>query len=251
MPVRVLTMFLAASLLFCADAAQTAEEDPGARNGAVFLGVAGGFYLSKERAVSLALKDAARRVSMYHQVEASIQFTEVYDPQYRQTNVVNSRKLAYGEDYEKYTACLEYDGEKDVYEEHDAVFVRARYKGIDIKLSYSESKHKNKPEWIENPPSKIEGYPAAIGFAGGQLSHKDTVIASYEDAIFALLQNSTFTVSGVQETKGGLLSDSSTACVSGVIKGFYIVETWTDPRTKAVWTLAAAREITNSTGGVR
>jgi hypothetical protein len=244
-----LALLIALLLFSCAGFPSGPE--PLSHNAPVFTGVADGFYLWKNRAIAQALKDAARRVSLYHSVGAYIQFDETYDPaSYQGSRIFSQMKIFYDEDYEKYISDLEYD-QKDVYEEYNAVFVRARYKGIDVKVPYSGAEHQSKPQWIENPPPTIEGFPAAVGFAGGQLSYRKTIIASYEDAIFALLQNNGHIITGVQETSGGVFSDSSALRASGIIKGFYIVETWTDPRTKAVWTLAVAREITDFTGGAR
>jgi hypothetical protein len=247
MPGLLLMVFLGLSLFSCAS---SPEREPPLQNAPVFLGVAGGFYLSKDRAVNTALRDAARRVSLYHAVEAVIQIDEVYNLRYRITGVHNKRELIYDEEYEKYIESLEFDPEKDVYEEHDAVFVRARYQGRGtdrVNYMHPASSGQEKPGWIENPPPEINGYPAAAGFAGGRLSHRDTVVASYEDAIFALVQNNFSTVEAAQETYGDVTAYSSASRVRGKVKGFYILETWTDPQSKAVWTLALAREVSEST----
>jgi hypothetical protein len=180
----------------------------------------------------------------------SVEFEESYIPQYQGYAVYKNRELIFDEDYEKYMTLLEYDGEKDVYEENNTVFVRTRYKGEGF-IHYSGAANGGeKPLWIENPPSDIDGYPAATGFASGHLAHKNTVIASYEDAVFALLLNSSLKMAGVQETYNNLLFDTMASRALGTIKGFYVVETWTDPETKAVWTLAVAREIEGSVSGV-
>ncbi|MDR1932122.1 MAG: hypothetical protein LBQ57_04765, partial [Spirochaetales bacterium] len=169
-------IFLNLSLFSCAT---SPERESTLQNAPVFLGVSGGFYLSKDRAVNTALRDAARRVSLYHAVEAIIQFDGVYNLQYRITGVNNKRDIIYDEEYEKYIELLEFDPEKDVYEEHDAVFVRARYKGSGtdrVNYIHPPSNSQRKPRWIENPPSEINGYPAAVGFAERRLSHRDTVV---------------------------------------------------------------------------
>jgi hypothetical protein len=117
------------------------------RNRLIFSGLSDGNYVSKNRAIVSALRDAARKVSFYHAVEAHIQFVE------------------------------------------------------------------------------IDGYSAAVGFGEPRLSYKDSVIASCEDAIFALVQNDVTKIAAKQTTYDTTTVDSLVVRASGVIKGLYILET--------------------------
>jgi hypothetical protein len=219
------------------------------QNGLLFPGVSGGHYVSRNRAVELALRDAARRLSFYHSVEAFIQFDETYSRQFQGTRIDNARGLVHDEDYEKYVAALEFDPEQDVYEDRDVLFIRAGYTGPDAPaVDYIPSlwDSTKKPSWIKNPPSRIDGYPAAVGFAGPRFSYKDTVTASYEDAVFTLVQNYFYALAAGQTDAGRTFDDFSVSYASGVVKGFYALETWTDSVTGGIWTLAVAREVTSS-----
>jgi hypothetical protein len=245
----LIALFLGLSLFNCAGTPSGKPEAgyPNTRypaGGPVFTGVSNGRYLSKDRALTLALQDAARRVSFFHSVEAVIESSEIYNPRFRISQVQDKRKLIYDTDYEKYLRLLEFDPKRDVYEEHGALFVHAVYTGeTEGTAGYRYGARSGKPLWIENPPAESGGLFYAVGFAGSRLSHKDTVIASYEDAVYALVKNNFSKTYTSQQADENTLLDTSLVLVSGVVKGFHVLETWRDPKSGAVWTLAAAREV--------
>jgi hypothetical protein len=219
----------------------------------VFTGVASGNYLSKDRAVELALRDAARQVSFFHGVEAVIRTAETYDPQFRVSRIGETRELVYDTDYEKLIPLLEFDPERDVYEEHGTLFVRTAYTGTAGMTHNGGSPRAAgtgipvRPAWVGNPPAEYGGFPCATGVAASRLHHKDTVTASYEDAVFALVKNSLAQVYASGQMSDRAMLGASLTLVRGAVKGFRILETWRDPESGAVWTLAAAREITSAT----
>jgi hypothetical protein len=236
--------------LFCAglfNCAGTPSEEPGTGDRAgprVFTGVSSAYYLSRDRALTLALRDAARRVSFFHSVEGIIKSSEIYDPQFRIARVDDEKKLVYDTDYEKYIRLLEFDPERDVYTEHGALFVNAVYTGENGGMAvYRRRAGAGKPLWVEYPPVESGGFLCAVGVAGARLSHTDAVIASYEDAVYAFVKNSFSKVYVSQQSDGTTMLANSFALFSGVVKGFHVLETWTDPKSGAVWTLAAAREV--------
>jgi hypothetical protein len=213
----------------------------------VFTGVASGNYLSKDRAVELALRDAARQVSFFYGVEAVIRTAETYDPQFRVSRIGETRELVYDTDYEKFIPLLEFDPERDVYEEHGALFVRAAFNGT-ADMTHNGGSPRAvgtpaRPSWVGNPPAEYGGFPCATGVAASRLHHKDTVTASYEDAVFALVKNSLAQVYASGQMSDRAMLDASLTLVRGAVKGFRILETWQDPESGAVWTLAAAREV--------
>lgn len=248
-PPVVFSLFL---LIFLCSSGPVEGED-----GRVFWGVSSGLYLWKNRAVTLALRDAARRVSFFHSVEVRFNTREAYNPQFRLSRMVDERELVYDTDYEKYLGLLAFDAEKDVYEENGALFVRARYTGEIRDLAASPSGGfpaglpgreglpggLSRPLWVEKPPAEIGGQPCAVGFGGKRLSFKDAVIASYEDAAVGLVKNRFYTAASSQAVFEGAMVERSAAGVSGIVKGFRVLETWRDAKSGAVWTLAAAREV--------
>ncbi|MDR0377418.1 MAG: hypothetical protein LBH70_06445 [Spirochaetaceae bacterium] len=225
------------------------------QDGLIFFGVSGGHYVSRSAAVSAALKDAARRLSFYHSVEAVIQFDETYNRQFQGTQTDSAGTLIYDEDYEKYIDALEFNPEADIFEEDGLLFVRAGYEDGDsispdhIRSPADRTNRTKKPGWIENQPAAVDGRPAAVGFAGPRLSYKNAVTASYENAVFALVQNYFYAAAASQIVHNETMDDSSFTRAAGIVTGFYVLETWTDPDTGGVWTLATAREITNSRAG--
>ncbi|MDR1352521.1 MAG: hypothetical protein LBK05_04480 [Treponema sp.] len=260
MPKKILLFLIPVLLLSCKSLAPGAEQPVSEggfwnsgrfRQGLVFFGVSGGYYVSRNRAVDLALRDAARRLSFYHSVEAFIQFDETYYRQFQGSQIDTARGLIHDEDYEKYIGALEFDPEQDVYEDDNVLFVRAGYTGPDAAPVNSVPSPPprafrsgaQKPSWIESPPSRIDGRPASIGFSGPRLSYKDTLTASYEDAVFALVQNYFYAVAAGQTAGNTEAGDCSAARAAGVVMGFYVLETWTDSVTGGVWTLAVAREV--------
>jgi hypothetical protein len=154
----------------------------------------------------------------------------------------------YNRNYKQYIEKFEYDPNTDVFQNENAVFVRVRYRGS-LPLSYQTppAGPGGKPVWVDNPPEAISGYAVGVGYAGRRNAHRDTVIASYENAVLAIIRNQNTTAWSTSEgLRGSGFLDYSAESqkatrASGVLTGFYVLEIWVDPATKAVWTLALAR----------
>jgi hypothetical protein len=135
-----------------------------------------------------------------------------------------------------------------VFQHENAVFVRARYRGS-LPLFYQSQPAGpgGRPAWVDNPPETISGYAAGAGYAGRRNAHRDTVIASCENAVLALIQNQNSKAWSTSEgfRGAGFLDYSAVSqkgmSANGVLTGFYVLEIWIDPATKAVWTLAIAQ----------
>jgi hypothetical protein len=215
---------------------------------AVFFGVSG-LRLKKDEAVSLALEDAARRVAFFDHVEGRLIQRELTGSGFLDYRSDSSGELYFSQNYRDLVADLRFDPEKDVFIHNQALFVRVRYPGADLGgISYLPGRINGRPGWIDNPPAAVSGWVAGVGYAGPRLFFKDAVIASYENAVFSIIRNlsTTLTVDSGQYWGSGVFDFSSAArsqaLAEGALKGFYILDTWADPRTMAVWTLAVARE---------
>jgi hypothetical protein len=221
----------------------------GEKNELIFIGVAG-VRMNHQEAIDLALEDAARRVAFFqrvggevlHRVEIGTGFLD-----YRSEHQVSLDYDAEG--YRNYREVLEFDPQQDVWIEHQAVFVRTRYRASrSLPIRHQYAAKNERPGWVDNPPKQISGFWVGVGFAGPRLYHKDTVIASYENAVFSIIESISNTVTSKVETtqnSGGAFSsfsavNSNEVRAAGTLGGFYVLETWTDPTTKAVWTLAIA-----------
>jgi hypothetical protein len=213
----------------------------------VFVGVAG-IRSHPEESINLALEEAAKKVSIFERVEGTISFYSSQGGRFLDYRSETTNSVNYNRDYKGYIEQLEYDPDTDVFQQENAVFVRTRYRGT-MSLSYQPlpAGPGGKPGWVDNPPETISGYAAGVGYAGRRNAHRDTVIASYENAVLAIIRNrSSQAWSTSTGFRGGGFLDYSALSqegmkADGVLTGFYVLETWVDPAVKAVWTLAVAR----------
>jgi hypothetical protein len=213
----------------------------------VFTGVAA-VRSRMEDSINLALEEAAKKVSIFERVEGAINFYSSLGGRFLDYRSETISAVDYDRDYKGYIEKLEYDPDTDVFQYGNAVFVRTRYKGS-LPLNYEPlpAGPGGRPGWVDNPPETISGYAAGVGYAGRRNAHRDTVIASYENAVLAIIRNRTSQAwSANTDFQGAGFLDYSTVSrggmsAGGVLTGFYVLEIWIDPAAKAVWTLAIAR----------
>jgi hypothetical protein len=216
----------------------------------VFVGAAG-IRSKAEESLQLALEDAARKVSFFNGVEGSfITRTRVGAGALDYQSGAGG-SLVFDQNYTGYVDSFNFDEEKDVLRTETAFFVRVRYPGsVPASISYPIPRRKGneKPRWVDDPPLEISGYEVGLGYAGRRSTHKDTVIASYENAVFAIIRNvSAASGGGNVLYQGSGAFDYSTSNrdeinAQGSLSSFYVLDTWTDPAVMAVWTLAVARK---------
>jgi hypothetical protein len=215
----------------------------------VFHGTAG-VLSDREASIRLALEDAARKLAVFNAVEGRFySYTRIGAGALDYRSRVES-SLNYDMDYKNYVEALVFDPDRDVLQNGNAIFVRARYRSpvpVSIPFISLSAGGMERPAWIDSPPL-IDGYLVGMGHAGRRSSPGDTVNQSFENAVFSIIKNISSLMTGVmEEYQGAGALDFSSATDSGLIaggilKGFYVLDTWTDPRTQAVWTLAIARE---------
>jgi hypothetical protein len=221
------------------------------KNELIFIGVAG-VRINQQEAIDLALEDAARRVAFFQAVSGELLQRVEIGTGFLDYRSENQATLHYDEEgYRKYRDVLVFDPEQDVRIEHQAVFVRTRYQASrSFLIRHRYAAKYERPQWVDNPPKQISDFWVGVGFAGPRLYHKDTVIASYENAVFSIIASISNTVTAKIETtqdSGRTFSsfsaiNSHEVSASGTLRGFYVLETWTDPATKAVWSLAIAEK---------
>jgi hypothetical protein len=148
--------------------------------------------------------------------------------------------------------ALQYNADTDTMEIDNSFFIRAVYpsslpNAVNFNPKYRGANRK--PNWIDNPPSEIDGYEVGIGFSGRYSSITDTFTNSWQNAIFAIIRNiNTSAQSGdlLYHSTGSLFgyktsSDNSLSSF-GALDCFYVLDTWIDPKAKSVWTLAIAKK---------
>jgi hypothetical protein len=214
-------------------------------NELVFHGAAG-VRVDREESIRLALEDAARKAALFTRVEGKIVFYNRTGAGLWDYRSDTESTLIHDEDYEKYIEDFIFNSELDVLQEDNTVFVRTRYPSplpVDIPYGFQSSRAAGKPGWVDEAPL-ITGYVAGIGYAGRRSSPADTVKASYENAVFAIIRDISSAVEGntadLQGPGGSALQESKISA-EAALKGFYVLDFWVDPASRAVWTLAVAK----------
>jgi hypothetical protein len=218
--------------------------------GLVFIGGAN-LRSNREESINLALQDIARRISIFYAVEGEfVSYTKTGSSFFDYASDTR-HSLSFNEDYLGFMEDLEYDPDTDVMQIDNSLFIRARYKGPQtIRIQYDMppvAGEKVKPAWVDSPPAEISGYRVGLGYAGRRASHRDTVNTSFEAAIFSIIR----TVSG-QVSAGAVnyqgsgtfdyrSADDTMVRARGKLNSFYVLDTWIDPSTMGVWTLAIAQ----------
>jgi hypothetical protein len=207
----------------------------------IFIGV-GAFRSNRDEAIRLAVENAARQVAIFYRAEGSFKMETEIGGGFLDYRADTTTSLRFDESYVKYVDGLEYDVETDVREHENAIFVRTRYSApFSIVVPFKPSVDGGKPEWATNPPSEMGAYAVSIGHAGRRSQHRDTVNASHENAILAIIRERSSDLKSVntsKETNNSSIGETkSSLSASGVVQNFYILEIWTDPKDKSVWTL--------------
>jgi hypothetical protein len=215
----------------------------------VVFGVAGENYLNPSAGVQAALEDAARKVAFFYAVQGTIAYSENKGDgllDYASETSASLQKV----DYKQYLSELKHDPATDVYAipSRHMVFVRARYtapKPLAVKYNFSGAGEK--PAWVETTP-EIPGFYVGVGRASWRMSYNETVIKSYENAIYSIINTISIDVRAGRTLGGNTASlfsfQSSSATntiATGTLSGFCVLEVWIEPgEYGAVWTLAVA-----------
>jgi hypothetical protein len=217
--------------------------------GLVFIGGAG-IRSNRDDSIKLALQDAARKISIFNSVEGQFVSYNKTGSSFFDYTTDTKTTLKFNEDYQGYVENLDFDPDVDVIQFENTIFVRVRYNGPDsvqIKYELSNRSGGSKPAWIDNPPKEISGYAVGVGFAGRRATHRDTVNASFEAAIFSIIREMSSQITGGDVNYQGngafdyRTTNDNTITARGILNSFYVLDTWIDKSNKTVWTLAVAR----------
>ncbi|GHT61066.1 hypothetical protein FACS1894109_19330 [Spirochaetia bacterium] len=198
------------------------------------------------------MNDAARWLSVYSQgITGSITQILASGTSFRDYRQDTQPSLMYPESQQDYIEDMLYDPVKDVLEFRNGVYVRVRYSFPSYpRINYLNTIKAGRPDWIDNPPKTILGYQVGIGMANARVNHRNTLIASYENAIFSLISTVAMHIRAMEEYVDSFAAhsvqqqDISVHTAKGSVEGFYVLETWTDPKDMSVWTLAIAENCT-------
>lgn len=219
--------------------------------GLSFIGVSG-IRSNPKETIRLALEDAARRVAVFYRVSGEF-FAEINigSGAFDYTNNVFT-VLDYDEEgYKSFVDALQFNADTDSMETENTFFVRAAYPAaLPAPVPYRPvySGRNKKPDWVDTPPLYIGDYEVGIGYAGRHSSTADTCAASYKNAILSIIRNLNVTsrTGNLNYQAPGTFdyktSSDNIMYARGSLINFYTLDTWIDPDTKAVWTLAIAQE---------
>jgi hypothetical protein len=197
---------------------------------------------NRNEAIQIALADAARRVALYHGVDAESASVLSQGSGYLDYFADFDYRVTLHTDPGGYVGSLVFDKDHDVYEKNGSVYVRAKYSGVADIPAYVSVLEDHIPKWVKDYHADIPGFLTGIGLAGNKGSPHATYLASYENAIVSLLPRlMTKIADDMIDTPNGKLQQNITTS-QGTLTGVMILETWVDSKTSSVWTLLVAKE---------
>jgi len=221
-------------------------------DGLVFIGVAGRRSNPKET-LQLAIENAAQRVAVFYHISGEYAVkSNIGSGAFDYSYMTRTQLFTDKENALQYIDALKYDADTDTIELENSIFIRTVYPSslpyvVNYRPKYS-GKDK-KPDWIENPPKEIEGYNVGIGYSGRYSSITDSFTNSWYNAVFEIIreintsaQNSEILYQNTGNLFGYKTSSDNTLYSFGAIDGFFVLDTWIDPKEKTVWTLAIAKK---------
>jgi hypothetical protein len=220
--------------------------------GLVFIGAAGKRSNPNETLRS-ALENAAQRVAVFYSVSGEYAVeNNIGSGAFDYTYNTSTKLFTNKEQSKQYIDALQYNSDTDSIEIDNTFFIRTVYYSslpapVNFNTKYGGAD--KKPAWVDNPPNEIEGYETGVGFSGRYSSITDTFTNSWYNAVFSIIRkiNSSSRSSDTlyQSTDslfGYKTTNDNTVYSFGTLSYFYVLDTWIDPKTKSVWTLAIAKK---------
>jgi hypothetical protein len=220
--------------------------------GLVFIGVTGKRSNPKET-LQFALEDAAQRVAVFYRISAEYAVeNNIGSGAFDYSSKTSTRLFTDKEQSKQYVDALQYNADTDSIEMENSFFIRTVYPSslpshVNYRPKYGGTNRK--PDWVDNPPNEIEGYETGVGFSGRYSSLTDTFANSWYNAVFAIIRNintSSQSDDSFYQSTGSLFgyrtSNDNKLYSFGALSYFYALDTWIDPKTKSVWTLAIAKK---------
>jgi hypothetical protein len=216
---------------------------PPKTNELVVVGVSGR-QTKREAEIQNACEDATKKVSMYYGIYAEVENSQYTGAGFFEVAVDTKVTIEYDQQIERYLDKLVFDPERDVYDRGNAVYVRFTYPESfpgDISYHHFDKNHNGSPKWTTSPPNVINGHMASIGFARRQERFQDSIIKSFESAAASFVSSMSTSVSADAVTTFTSSASSTHQHSRGRLTHFLVLETWVDPNTEYVYTLAVAR----------
>ena len=202
--------------------------------------------LRRDEEIESAKDDAARKALLYQGLKGKMRIVDISKPGPNGAyfNTETSLEPLSAGDLPAIREALRFDPDQDVFRTGSAVFVRftCPAPGAERPDYRPAVVVSGQPEWTRRSP-RIAGYNTAVGFAGKRRYIRETVSKSYENAAAELIAARSIHMETIDldDTRRGAAS-YITGTAEGELQGFVVLEMWIDPKTGAVWTLAAARK---------
>jgi hypothetical protein len=202
-----------------------------------------------ENEIIIARNNAAEKLSMYHNLLIdfqNIQGSGANILDYHNTTYVN---VKYDTNIEQYLENLTFNEEKDFFTINRNTVIRFSYPvfpavKITQETTYDES---GKPEWIKTFPIDTDDFCFGVGMAAKQQRFTDTVMKSMINAAASIVsRNASMNTVDANEVVSHMTTTHSSFIhqeSKGKLNNFYVLETWIDPNSGAVWTLAIAKNV--------
>jgi hypothetical protein len=215
----------------------------GVQNGVfIIIGVSSKLEKPAEE-IDAANKDAARKAAMYHVVQGNLTSTNTSGVAYFDYSARSTLNLYYDTNYEQYMERLSFNLDKDLIRGTGATYIRFQYNISGPEFTYTPEKSAGRPTWTYNRNlPQFPGYTTVIGYAGRRTWMRDAINASCDSAAARLIESASSQVTTGTSSQTGQSSSTEISIYSeGSLANFYIMETWIDTASGAVYTLAAAR----------
>ena len=207
----------------------------------VVLGVSGKLH-SRNAEIKAATEDAARKISMYHSVWASVEHEQKIGAGYLDYYLNSKTQLEYDKQLDKYIEKLKFDPARDIKRNKDGgVFIQFTYPlNFPGSISYKSGKNPDgSPEWTTKRP-QIDGFITGVGASGRLEELGNTFRKSYENAVSSIVSNYSSKMEISNTEKGSAIETYIIQESEGLLSNFLVLEVWLDPKTRAVYTLAIA-----------
>ena len=193
----------------------------------------------------MASEVAARQISMHHGLTASFEEVQFIGARFFDFAHDRFSKVYYDQKLESRVERLSFDPDRDFYRDNNGnVFIRFTYPAAFPAIINHQFKNEStgRPEWIRRPPDTINGFMAGVGRSGRLYRFADTFVRSQEAAAISIASRISTTIE-TEETV--ILNFQSTLqfrrLSTASMTHFLVLETWIDPQTRAVYTLAIAQ----------
>ena len=194
--------------------------------------------------IAAAKEMAARKAAMYHGLTASFEEVQFIGAGFFDYVHDTHSWVDYDRQLEWHMEKLSFDPKRDLFRDNNGnVFIRFIYPAaFPGRISYQfGTRADGRPDWIRQPPGEIHGFIAGVGRSARLFRFADTFSRSFEAAALAIAAKISTEIE-TRDSAGHYRTEVEFRRQSiASMTNFLILETWIDPQTRAVYTLAIAR----------